>query len=302
MSHQLPRHPNLDHLKQQAKDLLKAYRAGDERARQLVERQLMARYRPRPSGQHSDGRVLLADALLVIAREYGFASWPQLRAHVVLLLAAPRTVAGEPTTPAGESTALAGRQARRVAQEQRLQAMVDRLTAAAQQPDLAQLFPALFAPARDMLAMRAHLVEHGTYTLVIDSLLRGVDHPSAHTRFLTAQAMDHFADARCVEPLRRLLHDPIPRVRWAALHSLACEACKLEPMPAAEDLVSDLVAMALHDPSIKVRRVAAYELGKACPDARAITALETLLAKGTDRAIRRNALAALNFHRQSARR
>ena len=295
MSHQLPRHPNLDHLKRQAKDLLKAYRAGDERARQLFERQLLARHRPRPSGQHSDGRVLLADALLVVARAYGFASWPQLRAHVVMLLAAQRAVEGEPPTPAS-------RQARKLAQEQRLEAMVDRLMAAARQPDLAQLFPALFAPGHDMLAMRAHLVEHGTYTLVIDALLRGVDHPSARTRFLTAQAMDHFADARCVEPLRRLLHDPIPRVRWAALHSLACEACKLEPMPAAEDLVSALVDMALYDPSIKVRRVAACELEKACPDARAITALETLLAKDPDRAIRRNALAALNFHGRSARR
>jgi hypothetical protein len=296
VSHQLPRHPNLDQLKRQAKDLLKAYRAGDERARQLL-----ARHRPRPSGQHFDGRVLLADALLVVAREYGFASWPQLRAHVVMLLAAQRAVAGEPTAPAGEPTAPAGRQARKLAQEQRLEAMVDRLMAAARQPDLAQLFPALFAPAHDMLAVRAHLVEHGTYTLVIDALLRGVDHPSARTRFLTAQAMDHFADARCVEPLRRLLNDPIPRVRWAALHSLACEACKLEPMPAAEDLVSELVDMALYDPSIKVRRVAAYELGKACPDARAITALETLLAKDPDRSIRRNALAALNVHRRSAR-
>jgi hypothetical protein len=67
-------------------------------------------------------------------------------------------------------------------------------------------------------------------------------------------------------------------------------------------LFSELVDMALHDPSIKVRRVAAYELGTACPDARALTALETLLARDTDRAIRRNALAALNLHRPSARR
>jgi hypothetical protein len=297
VSHQLPRHPNLDHLKRQAKDLLKAFRAGDERARQLFER-----YRTRASGQHSDGRVLLADALWVVAREYGFASWPQLRAHVALLLAAPREVAGLPTAPAGEPNALAGRQARQQAEQQRLHTLAERLVEAARQADLARLFPALFAPARDMLAVRAYLVEHGTYTLIIDALLRGIDHPGARTRFLTAQAMDHFADVRCVEPLRRLLHDPIPRVRWAALHSLACEACKLEPMAAPEDLVSELVDMALHDPSIKVRRVAAYELGTACPDARALTALETLLARDTDRAIRRNALAALNLHRPSARR
>jgi hypothetical protein len=231
--------------------------------------------------------VLLADAQLVIAREYGFASWPQLKEHVVMRLLAPQAGSGEPTSAAS-------RQARKLAREQRLQAMVDRLTAAARQPDLPQLFPALFAPARDMLAMRARLVELGTYALVIDALLRGVEHPNAHTRFLTAQAMDHFADARCAEPLRRLLHDPVPRVRWAALHSLACETCKLEPLPAPDDLVPDLIQMALYDPSIKVRRVAAYELGKVCPDRRAITTLETLLAEDNDRAIHRNALAALN--------
>jgi hypothetical protein len=52
MSHQLPRYPNLDHLKRQAKDLLKAYRASNAQARQLFEQ-----HRPRPTGQHSEGRM-----------------------------------------------------------------------------------------------------------------------------------------------------------------------------------------------------------------------------------------------------
>ena len=49
----LPDRPNLGHLKHQARDLLKA---GDARS--------------------------LTDAQLKIARLYGFASWPKLKAHV----------------------------------------------------------------------------------------------------------------------------------------------------------------------------------------------------------------------------
>lgn len=57
MSRQLPARPNLDHLKNQAKDLLQS-------ARTL----------------HPDWQ--LADAQFALARSYGFASWPALKAHV----------------------------------------------------------------------------------------------------------------------------------------------------------------------------------------------------------------------------
>src|SRR5262245_11202776 len=57
MSRELPDRPNLEHLKKQAKALL----------RELQERQ--------PEAQ-------LADAQHAIAREYGFSSWPALYAHV----------------------------------------------------------------------------------------------------------------------------------------------------------------------------------------------------------------------------
>ncbi len=57
---------NLEHLKKQAKKLLKAYQAGD---RSAVER----------VGEHHDGEEFtLNNAQFVVAREYGFASWPKL--------------------------------------------------------------------------------------------------------------------------------------------------------------------------------------------------------------------------------
>ena len=57
MSRDLPSNPNLEYLKKQAKDLLRALRQ-----------------------QHPDST--LADAQHAIARDYGFDSWPKLRAHV----------------------------------------------------------------------------------------------------------------------------------------------------------------------------------------------------------------------------
>ena len=64
MSRQLPARPNLDHLRKQAK----------ERLDDLQRRN--------PSAQ-------LADAQHQIARDYGFASWPKLKAHVELTQSAP---------------------------------------------------------------------------------------------------------------------------------------------------------------------------------------------------------------------
>ena len=60
MSRDLPDHPNLDHLKKQAKALLRTLR------------------------EH-DANASLTDAQHALAREYGFASWPKLKAHVEAL-------------------------------------------------------------------------------------------------------------------------------------------------------------------------------------------------------------------------
>jgi hypothetical protein len=57
MSRELPARPNLEHLKNQAKDLLRELQ------------------RPDPAAQ-------LADAQHALAREYGFASWAKLKTHV----------------------------------------------------------------------------------------------------------------------------------------------------------------------------------------------------------------------------
>lgn len=71
MSRNLPEQPNLEHLKKQARDLIRDFRQGEAVA---IER-LRSQVAIGTKGQ-------LAQAQHAIAREYGFASWPKLKHHV----------------------------------------------------------------------------------------------------------------------------------------------------------------------------------------------------------------------------
>lgn len=79
MSRSLPSRPNLDHLRNQAKDLLETARA------------------VHPTWQ-------LADAQFALAREYGFPSWPAMKAHVDAMAAEDSTL----TAPRPHSAASDG--------------------------------------------------------------------------------------------------------------------------------------------------------------------------------------------------
>ncbi|MHB8462287.1 MAG: ankyrin repeat domain-containing protein [Vulcanimicrobiaceae bacterium] len=77
----LPGHPDLQQLKQQAKDLLRAHRDRSIQAIQRIE-EFHPRYRRVSDSEIAGAHLKLADAHVTIAREYGFASWPRLKAHV----------------------------------------------------------------------------------------------------------------------------------------------------------------------------------------------------------------------------
>jgi hypothetical protein len=81
MKRQLPSGPNLDQLKHQARDLLNAHRAGDEDAVRRI-RASHPRLSQASEADVRSARFTLSGAQLVIAREYGFASWPKLKQHV----------------------------------------------------------------------------------------------------------------------------------------------------------------------------------------------------------------------------
>jgi hypothetical protein len=276
MPRTLPPRPDLAQLKVQARELQRAYNAGVRSAVQRFSAHLPQIVR-RQTGQGGQPQVLLTQAQTVLAREYGFASWLLLRAHVQRVRAELQVAVTQARSTPSTSY------------RQRVALMAERIAQAAERRDLGALFDALRIGARDGDEARALLVEQGRFAAVVDTLLTGASHQSPRVRFFTAQAMDHWADERCANPLRTLLHDPVPRVRWAALHSLGCEACKLAPLAAGDDLTGTLIALASTDPSVKVRRVAAWELGQLCPNPQAVAALEALCLDERDPVVLRNA-------------
>ena len=65
---QLPAHPDLDQLRRQARELHRAAQEGNARALRRL--------------RQASGGITLSAAQLAIARDYGFASWPRLKAEV----------------------------------------------------------------------------------------------------------------------------------------------------------------------------------------------------------------------------
>jgi hypothetical protein len=76
----LPPRPSLAHLKHQAHDLLAARLERPDACQRI--REFHPRFHSSSDAQVRSARFILSDAYLVIAREYGFASWARLRAFV----------------------------------------------------------------------------------------------------------------------------------------------------------------------------------------------------------------------------
>ncbi|MGZ3566962.1 MAG: ankyrin repeat domain-containing protein [Gemmatimonadaceae bacterium] len=77
----LPSNPNLDHLKYQAKDLLKDHAAHTPDVAQRI-RGFHPRFCRATDTEIFDAQLSLSDAQLTIAREYGFPSWARLKRHI----------------------------------------------------------------------------------------------------------------------------------------------------------------------------------------------------------------------------
>jgi ankyrin repeat protein len=78
-----PARPSLEQYKKQAKDLVKAFKSADPGAIQRIQK-----FHPRSEkmlGSVLKSRFALADAQLILAREYGFESWPKFAKHVKTL-------------------------------------------------------------------------------------------------------------------------------------------------------------------------------------------------------------------------
>jgi hypothetical protein len=77
----LPSNPNLDHLKYQARDLLKEHKARTLGASQRI-REFHPRYGRATDAEIFHAQLKLSDAQLTIARESGFPSWARLKTHI----------------------------------------------------------------------------------------------------------------------------------------------------------------------------------------------------------------------------
>ena len=83
MKRSLPSDPNLPQLRHQAKDLLKRWRAGDAVAVARCREHACLAHAPESNAPAATPSLSVAQ--LVIAREYGFASWPKLKLHIEAL-------------------------------------------------------------------------------------------------------------------------------------------------------------------------------------------------------------------------
>ena len=80
MPRSLPKHPNLEHLKKSAKQLLAAQRNKEARCCPLLR--TLRRFSEASDADILAARVTLNETQLVVAMHFGFASWAKLRQHV----------------------------------------------------------------------------------------------------------------------------------------------------------------------------------------------------------------------------
>lgn len=94
MSHRvLPKYPDIDHLKRQAKALLHDAKSADAAA--LARMRVLPGFKRAGSDELAQASFALHDAQSVIAREYGFPSWKALSQHVEELTLDPASATRE---------------------------------------------------------------------------------------------------------------------------------------------------------------------------------------------------------------
>lgn len=118
-----------------------------------------------------------------------------------------------------------------------------------------------------------HLVRAGAPAL--PAVRAGLRHRNADVRSHCAQALDHLVDEESFALLVELLDDEDDRVRWHALHALACDRCKDNACrPSMSTVLGPAIRCLRDDPSRHVRAIAAEVVGRwAHEDERAARAL-----------------------------
>ncbi len=244
----LPERPNLERLRRDARALQRAALAGDAAA--------LGRMRAVLTGA-ADAAVTLSKAQTVVARSYGFPAWPKLKAEVERRMATPRSATDA-------------------------EGLAETWFALAEASALPALARALQVGKRRIEAARHVMRRHpDRYRRFQAALVRGLGARQDRTRFECAHALDIFGDISTRAPLASLLEDPVPRVRWMAMHALSCHACGEKPDTLEVFIRARIVEAAESDPSSHVRRHAAGALA-AAGDVGAVPVLRALQDRERD--------------------
>ena len=255
MAKNLPANASLERLRREARALQRACLAGDDAA----GARLAAAF---PDAEPRQLALTMAQA--TVARGYGYASWPALKAEVEARRAPKAKHAVDL-----DAEELAGR-----------------WFELAEAGELRALCRALAVSRRRIEAARAVMQRsRRRYAAFQQALVSGLNARTHRTRFECAAALDQFGDASTRAPLARLMDDRVPRVRWMAMHALSCHACGEKPGALEASIRERIIAAALGDESVHVRRHAAVALALA-REAAAAPVLELMLSRETDRRLR----------------
>ena len=263
----LPSRPSLVRLKRMAKDLFSSVQRGEE--------QSLARLRALFAGV-TPSIAKLSQAQTVLAREHGYPSWPALA-----------------TALQTRNARIEAKVARAARRELGAAELAESWFALAEAGDLDTLWRKMGVGKHRSNAARAiMLMDKERYDRFVDTIVLGLAHPRGRARFEYAHVLDSFGDARCIAPLRALMEDPVPRVRWMAMHALTCHDCGEATCPNDPELVERILHHLHHDENIRVRRHAAIALGEAGGIGAKAT-LEAVVADAADPGLRRFAEYAL---------
>jgi hypothetical protein len=120
----------------------------------------------------------------------------------------------------------------------------------------------------DQLAVRHHAPAayralFGMGFEAVPAARQGLRHQSADVRYHCCALLDHFLVPEALAELIGMLHDPEPRVRCSALHTLACDRCKQGSCrPAEADVLPEALRMLHEDGDEHVRAMAIEVVGQ----------------------------------------
>jgi HEAT repeat protein len=121
-------------------------------------------------------------------------------------------------------------------------------------------------------------------------------HPDPFVRRSCLEFLDHHANEASAAVFARALHDPVEPVRHTALHSIACETCRVDDLCAAE-VVPHVAEVLAADPSPELRHKSIPVLLRlAARDPRARAAVERAAEDDDDPLVRAVARLALDGH------